>query len=321
LNKWNIVIKGVLENIMIFQHPFRFSAVLERTASRKELITKAQHIEDLGYTTCLIPDHFYIDIDPAVALMAVADSTSLRIGSHVFCNDFRNPAVLAKQVATLDMLSEGRFQLGLGCGYDQNDYSQTGIPFDEAGVRVSRLEETLQFIKKYFTEDVVTFSGKYCQIKDLKALPKPVQKPHPPIYIGGNGKRMLSIAAREADIIGLGSRGGPDHTQQKLAWIQEAARERFDQLELSVTVFMVMITDHREQAAQETAGHLPRMAAGRPGMTPKDILNHLPVLIGTVDQIVETLQERRERYGVSSIEVIESHIESFAPVVARLAGK
>src|SRR4051812_35036633 len=115
---------------MASKHSFHFSVVVERATSREELIAKARRIEDLGYTMCLIPDHFYFDIDPAVALMAVADSTSLRIGSHVFCNDFRNPAVLAKQVATLDMLSEGRFQLGLGCGYDQNDYSQTGIPFD-----------------------------------------------------------------------------------------------------------------------------------------------------------------------------------------------
>ncbi len=303
------------------QHPFRFSVVVERAASRKEWISKARRIEDLGYTTLLISDHFYIDLDPAVALMAAADATSLRIGSHVFCNDFRNPVVLAKQVATLDMLSEGRFQLGLGCGYNQNDYNQTGIPFDDVGIRISRFEEAVQFIKKYFAEDVVTFSGKYYQIKDLKTFSQPIQKPHPPIYIGGNGKRVLSIAAREADIIGLGCEGGPEHTPQKLAWIQEAAGERFDQLEISTTVFKVVVTDHHEQAAQEVASHLPPHALGRPGMTPQDILNHTPVLIGTIDQIMDTLQERRERYGASCIEVRESDMELFAPVVARLAGK
>ena len=300
------------------RHLFRFSVVVARAVSRKEWIDKARRAEALGYTTLLIPDHFYIDLDPAVALMALADATSLRIGSHVFCNDFRNPVVLAKQVATLDMLSEGRFQLGLGCGYNQNDYNQTGIPFDDAGTRVSRFEEAVQFIKKYFAEDVVTFSGRYYQIKDLKAFSKPIQKPHPPIYIVSV---CSLIAAREADIVGLGFEGGPEHIPQKLAWIQEAAGKRFDQLELSTTVFKVVVTDHREQVAQEVVGHLPPLAVGRPGMTLQDILNHTPVLIGTIDQVVETLQERRERYGVSCIEVLERDMESFAPIVARLTGR
>lgn len=314
---------------MVAQRPFRFSAIVKHATSRKEWISKARAVEDAGYTALLIPDHLHIGIDPAVALMMVADTTSLRVGSHVFNNDFRNPALLAKQVATLDMLSEGRFQLGLGCGYDQNDYRQIGVAFDEAGVRISRLEEAVRLIKKYCTEESLTFSGTYYQMQDVQALPKSAQKSHscPPIFMGGSGRRMLSLAAREADIVGILPRGGPNSTQQKLAWIQEAAGARFDQLELSVTVFMVAVTQQRVQTAQQVIdgiGLTPLAAqkiASQFGMTLDDVLGHTPLMVGPISQMVETLQERRERYGISCIEVHEPYLETFAPVVAQLAGK
>jgi probable F420-dependent oxidoreductase len=297
----------------MIQRPFRFSVVAERAESRNKWLDKAHHIEDLGYTSLLVADHIWIDMDPTVALMAVADHTSLRIGSHVFCNDFRNPVILARQAATLDMLSNGRFQFGLGCGYDPRDYEQTGIIFAEAGERVSRFEEALQLIKAFFTQETVSYTGKYYQTQEFKTSPKSIQKPHPTLYEGGSCKRVLSIAAREANIIGVGNKGGPSAIQQKLDWIREAAGERFEQIELASTIFAVAVTERVEEVASKIAEKMR--------MTPQDVVQHLPVLIGNPEQIASTLLTRREKYGISSIEIIEPHMESFAPVLALLAGQ
>ncbi len=297
---------------MVNQRQFRFGAIAERAESRDVWLNKVRRIEDFGYNSLLVPDHIWIEIDPVVALMAAADHTALRIGSHVFSNDFRNPVLLARQAATLDMLSNGRFQFGLGCGYDQSDYAQAGIVFEEAGERVSRFEEALRFLKEFFTQDIVSFSGKYYQTKELKTAPKSVQKPHPPIYIGGSGKRVLSIAGREADIIGVGNKG-PATIQQKLDWIRDAAGERFEQKQLSSTIFAVAVTERPEEATQAIAMRMK--------MTPQEVLQHLPVLIGSPQQIAETLLMRREKYGISSIDIIEPHIEAFAPVIPLLTGK
>ncbi|EFH80891.1 TIGR03621 family F420-dependent LLM class oxidoreductase [Ktedonobacter racemifer] len=303
--------------------PFRFSIVAEVAKSRKEWLDKAYRAEDLGYTTLLMPDHLGFDVDPIVGLMAVADATSLRIGSHVFCNDFRYPIVLARQAANLDLFSEGRFQLGLGCGYLAEEYHQAGISLDPVGVRISRFEEALQIIKAYFREEQVTFSGKHYQIQGLKTAIKTMQKPHLPIYVGGGGKRILSIAAREADIVGLVARNNskgldwtsalPDANREKRQWVREAAGERFSQLEFSSTIFIAAATDHPQPAAQKIGSRL--------GLTAEQALDCLHILIGTTDQMVEELQKRRELFGISNIEVTEPHMETLAPVIARLAGK
>lgn len=295
-------------------HRFRFSVIAERVGSRDEWITKAHRIEELGYSTLLVPDHLRLDMDPLAAMMCVADHTSLRIGSHVFCNDLRNPVMLVRAMTTLDVLSGGRVQFGLGCGYDPEDYTGTGIPFDEAGTRVSRFKEALDLIKLYFEKDEVSFSGKYYQITGLKPTPVPAQKPHFPILVGGSGKRVLQIAAQQADIISVGSKGGPSATPQKITWIREAAGEqRFKEIELGCTVFVVAVTEKPEYAV--------RPIAERMNMKQEDVLLHHPVLIGTHQQIAETLTERREKYGISSIEILETHMEAFAPVVKLLAGK
>lgn len=308
---------------MISLRPFHFNVVTSSAKSRQEWIARACRIEELGYTTLVTADHLNLEIDPAVGLMAVADATSLRIGSHVFGNDFRHPIMLARQAAELDLFSEGRLRLGLGCGYLAEDYRQIGMPFDPVGVRLDRFEEALQIIKAYFHEEQVTFSGRYYQVEGLKSTIRTVQKPHPPIYIGGGGKRVLSIAAREADIVGFVARNnahGLDWTtalsaanHEKLEWVRQAAGERFAQLEFSATIFVVVVTDHAEQVAHQVGSRL--------GMTAEQTLDCLHVLIGSVDQIIEKLQERRELFGISSIEVVDTHIETFAPIVARLAGK
>lgn len=303
--------------------PFRFSVVAEVAKSRQEWLEKAHRAEDLGYTTLLAPDHLDRDIDPVVGLMAAADATSLRIGSHVFCNDFRHPIVLARQAANLDLFSEGRFQFGLGCGYLAPEYMQSGIRFDPAGARLSRFEEALQIVKAYFHEEEITFAGRYYQVNGLKTSIKTAQKPHPPIYIGGGGKRILSIAAREADIVGLVAKsnergldwasGLPAANHEKIAWIREAAGERFSQLEFSSTLFIVVPTDHLQPVAQQIGSRL--------GLTAEQTPTCLQILVGSIDQMVDELQKRRELFGISSIEVTDAHMETLAPVVARLAGK
>ncbi|GCE09928.1 TIGR03621 family F420-dependent LLM class oxidoreductase [Dictyobacter aurantiacus] len=303
--------------------PFHFSVVAERAASRREWLAKAQRAQDLGYTTFLVPDHLNYEIDPAVSLMAVADATSLRIGSHVFCNDFRHPLLLARQAANLDLFSEGRFQLGLGCGYFAKEYQQAGIPFDPVGIRISRFEEAIRLIKAYFHQEEVTFTGNYYRVDGTKAAIKAVQTPHPPIYIGGGGKRMLSIAAREADIIGLVARntpegldwasGLPDANREKLKWVRQAAGERFDLIEFSTTIFIAAVTDHPEPVAQQIGNRI--------GLTGGQALDCMQILIGTTDQISDELQKRRELFGINCIEIVEAHMETLAPVVSRLAGK
>jgi probable F420-dependent oxidoreductase len=308
---------------MAMSRPFLFSLVAEEVSSRQAWLAKARRAEEIGFTSFLVPDHLYVEADPIVSLMAVADATSLRIGSHVFCNDFRHPLLLARQAASLDLFSEGRFQLGLGCGYFAEEYQQAGIPYDPVGVRISRFEEGLKIIKAYFQEEQVTFAGQYYHITEAKTTIKAVQKPHPPIYIGGGGKRVLSIAAREANIVGIAARNnarGLDWASallapnyEKLEWISQAAGERFSQLELSATIFIAAVTDHPQQAAQQIGGRL--------GLTPEQTTECSHILVGSVEQVIEELQKRRELLGISNIEIREPFMEALAPVVSRLAGK
>ena len=306
--------------------PFRFAVQEHRAPSAKAWKDNARRVEAHGYSALYLPDHFTDQVGPFAALMAAADATtSLRVGSLVFDNDYRHPVVLAKEAATIDLLSEGRFDLGLGAGWMASDYEQAGIPFDPPGTRIGRMEESLQIIKGLFAGAPFTFTGKHYQVKDIEGSPLPVQKPHPPILLGGGGRRMLRLAAREADIVNVNfdlregrvSRnlihtGLASATDEKLTWIKEAAGERLDRVELSVTIFLANITDDRESVA--TA-----MAAGI-GSEPEEVLEVPHFLIGTVDEIVDDLQRRRDRYGISYVIVPGEVAEAFAPVVGRLAG-
>jgi probable F420-dependent oxidoreductase len=233
--------------------------------------------------------------------------------------------VLAKEVATLDLLSDGRFDLGLGAGWLASDYEQSGIPYDPPGLRIDRMEEGLAIIKGLLAGGAFSFSGKHYRISSLEGSPAPVQKPHPPIVIGGGGRRMLRIAAREADIVNVNydlregrvnralvRTGMADATDEKLAWIRDAAGKRIEHIELSVTIFFANIT--------EDAGSLAGAMAGGMGVEASDVLDTPHFLIGTVDEIVELLQQRRERYGISYVILPGEVAESFAPVVERLSG-
>jgi len=234
--------------------------------------------------------------------------------------------VLAKEAATLDILSGGRFELGLGAGWMTTDYEQSGIELDPPGVRVDRMVEGLAVIKGMFAEGPFSFSGKHYTIDGLDGLPKPLTRPGPPILIGGGGKRVLSIAAREADIVGINPNMksgvvGPDaaadavatSVDRKVGWIREAAGDRFDDLELNCLTFMTIITDDRSGLAEKLAPVF--------GIEPAEVA-HLPhAFLGTVDEICEDLEARRDRWGLSYFVVQGDGMEALAPVVARMAGR
>ena len=294
--------------------PFRFGAQLPRAASAEEWVATARELEDL------VP-----------ALMAAADATTtLRVGSLVLDNDYKHPLVLAKEAATIDVLSGGRLELGLGAGWMKTDYEQSGIPYDRPGVRIDRFVEGLAIIKGLLSDDgPVTFAGNHYTVTAHEGTPKPVQKPHPPILIGGGGKRVLSIAGREADIVSInfdlrsgaigadvGPNGTAEATKEKIGWVRAAAADRFDDIELSVTIFAGMVTE-------DPQGLAAAMGPGF-GITPEQAMEIPHVLMGSIDQMVEALQHRREQYGFSYI-VVSSGLtgdawRTLAPVVAKLAG-
>jgi probable F420-dependent oxidoreductase len=290
----------------------RFSVVISAAPSHAAFVTLARRAEELGYSTLLIPDRTVTGLAVLPALSTAAQATtSLRVGSYVFCNDFRHPALLARDAATLDFLSEGRFELGLGAGIGPFDYQQLGLRFEEAGTRVSRLEEALSIIKGFFTQERVNFTGRHSTITELKGAPSPVQKPYPSILIGAAGKRMLSLAAREADSISILFRlpapgiAAPNAAlEQQLMRVREVAGERFASLELSQMAYVLAIKDGRVDRDFEGDGP------------------PVPRIVMSAVQAVEHLLEQRKRYGFSYIPVYGgTQMERFAPVVARLAGK
>jgi probable F420-dependent oxidoreductase len=306
-------------------HAFRFAAQVSNAASRKEWVDAARKAEDLGYSTLTMPDHFGDQLAPVPALMAAADATTtLRIGTLVFDNDYKHPLVLAKEAATLDLLSDGRLELGLGAGWMRADYEQSGIAYDPPAARVDRFEEAITVMKGLFADGPFSFAGEHYTITEHEGTPKPRQKPHPPIVIGGGGKRVLSIAARHADIVsvnpdlraGLGGaetapNTTPERTSQKIGWVKEAAGERFADIELNALVGFTMITDDHESITNAMAPTFGISA---------DEVRHVPVcLVGTVEWMIEELQRRREEWGFSYIG-FEGGWEALAPVVSALAG-
>jgi probable F420-dependent oxidoreductase len=290
--------------------PFRFGVVAAYATSHNAWVSTAQRAEELGYSTLLMPDRTTIgSFAPFPALAVATEATkTLRVGSYVFCNEYRHPVMLAREAATLDVLSEGRFELGIGAGVGAYEAQRMGIPFADAGARVGHLAEALQLIKQLFTEETVNFNGKYYTVTEMKGNIPPVQKPHMPILVAGGGERMLKLAAREADIIAVGSKitaRGVDPTDatmdQKIAWIKEAAGERFADLELSQTVYGLEITDSKAAVSNQ----------GPP----------IPKRQVSTEEAVSQLFEQRERYGFSYLQVFEGQMENFAPIVTRLVGQ
>ncbi len=318
---------------MAIHHPFRFGVLGEHIGTREELIGTAHAAEEMGYATFLIRDHFIEppfghQLAPFAALATVAAVTDrLRIGTLVFANDYRPAVLLAKEAATLDLLSGGRFELGIGTGFLKAEYDQVGIAFDLPGTRVDRFAESLTVIKGLFTDAPFTFSGEHYTLTEFDSFPKPVQRPHPPLLVGAGGRRMLSIAAREADIIGILTTSTANGVLSRdpaprlaavvgrqLGWIREAAGDRFADIELSLVPNVVIADDHR-RATEEYI-----RARGWSGVSVDDVLAMPSDLIGSVDRIIEEIQARRERYGFSYYVISDRNMEAVAPIVARLAG-
>ncbi len=318
-------------------HPrkFRFAVHTSSAPDGKTWAAEARRYEDLGFSTLLLRDHFDDQLAPIAAMAAAAAATeTLRVGCLVFDNDYRHPVVLAKELATIDVLSGGRVDVGIGAGWMAPDYEQAGMPFDPPGTRVSRMIEGVRILKGLFGDGPFDFAGEHYTITGHDGLPKPTQRPHPPIMIGAGGERLLRFGAREADIIGINpvkrsneawadqnvGDATAEATDRKVGWIRDSAGPRFDDLELSIVAPFVVITDDRVSLAESIAGGL-EPGEGVEAAGPEAVLSSPYVLLGTVDEIVETLEERRDRWQLSYYVCNDDSVETMTPVIERLNGK
>jgi probable F420-dependent oxidoreductase len=312
---------------MAHDRKFRFGVQVSNAGSSKEWRDKARKYENLGFSTLFMPDHFIdTQLAPMVAITyAAAVTDKLHIGMLVLGNDYKHPAITAKEAATVDLLSDGRLELGLGAGWMQTDYDALGMPYDKAGVRVDRLAEAIAVVKGAWEDGPFSFNGEHYTITDYDGIPKPVQKPHPPLLIGGGAPRVLRLAGREADIVGINPnlRAGAitadavqstvaEATKQKITWVREGAGDRFDDIELQIRYFLATVTD-------DAKGFAGAVAPGF-GLEADEALESGVALVGTVDECVERLQQRREEWGVSYVILGDDQVDQFAPVVAKLAG-
>ncbi len=310
-------------------HPrqFRFGIQVNGAPDGPAWAALARKAEGLGFSSLFLPDHFGDQLAPVPALMAAADATStLRVGALVWDNDYKHPVVLAKEAATIDVLSGGRLEFGIGAGWMNTDYEQSGIPKERDGVRIARLLEAIAIYKGLWAAGPFSFEGDHYRITNLDGLPKPVQQPGPPILVGGGAPKVLGIAAREADIVGINpslpkgyidasasAETTPATVDKKLQWVRDAAGERFDQLELNILVFAATIgseaATERDQMAQLFS------------IAPEDIDASPYVWVGEAAAVADQLRAARDRWGTSYFVVQGAGaMEQIAPVVAELAG-
>ena len=305
--------------------PFRFGVQANGAASAAEWRDLARRAEAAGYDALTMPDHFTEQLAPVPALMAAADATErLRIGALVWDNDYKHPVVLAKELATMDVLSGGRLEIGIGAGWMQTDYDQAGIPYDPAPVRIDRMIEGIEVVRGCMAPGPFSFSGRHYTITGYDGLPKPLSRP--PLLVGGGGPRMLRYAAQEADIVGVNpvltsgridastiSSMSAEEVDAKVAVVHEAAGDRLARIEMNIRAFLVAIAP---DAAAATAG-----VAGMVGV-PESMVAASPfALVGPPAKLVEDLLARRERWGFSYVIVGGENLDDFAPVVAALAGR
>jgi probable F420-dependent oxidoreductase len=315
--------------------PFRFLADPGDVSDGPSLAAAARRAEAIGYAALVYPDHVVAPFGMVPLLAWAAAATErLRVPPFVANNDLRHPALLAQDLATLDVLSGGRVEVAAGAGWNRPEYDALGLRFDPVGVRVARLAEAVAVLKGCFGDGAFSFAGEHYAITGHDGLPKPVQRPRPPLFIGGGGRRLLTLAGREADIVGLAPRtlAAPDGspvrsdprsitvaaTEEKIGWVREAAGGRFDTLELNVypTGSAPQLTDH----PRKVAGDLLDGIRARTGVDidVDDYLASPHVFIGSVDGLVTKLRELRERLGISSF--MTGDVDTLAPVVERLAG-
>ena len=304
--------------------PFRFAITSSSAASGEEWRAKARRIEELGYDTLLVTDHLTPQLAPIPAMAAALEATTrLRVGSYVFSNDYRNPLMLAKEIATLDVLSGGRVELGLGAGWYVRDYEMLGIPYDPPGTRVSRMIESVRLMDRLFTEDVVDASGRFYTLRGAKLLPKPVQRPRPPLMIGAGGPRMLRFAAEHADIVALNPQFNADgqpivadlvrgSVEHKIERLRAEAGERLGQVELNIFIVDAGVSDEPRSLFDAVATRLKGAVA--------QLVDSPFFLYGSITDLRRQLLARRERLGISYIGLPEKVMEPFAAVVRELRG-
>jgi len=319
--------------------PFRFAVQAYHAESAEEWREIARQAEALGYSAQHLADH-YLGPGPALdathhpqqglaaipAMAVAAEATKrLRIGSRVLCIDYRPAAVLAMEAATLDLLSEGRLELGLGAGWLRGEYEAAGLRFDPAMTRIDRLAETVRAFKLFCSGEPMDIQGEHVQWRGFAGIPRPVQRPHPPIMIGGGSRRVLELAAREAQVVSLNfnnrsgvigaegmQSGSAEATDRKLEWVRAAAGSRWDSLEIEIGAYFSFVGDNTTPIAEGMAQGL--------GLSLDEMRAHPHALFGSVDEICEELERRRERFGISYITVGAEALAAFAPVVARLTG-
>ena len=306
--------------------PFRFAFSLDGLNGADEIARRVRRAEDLGYSTVVMTDHFDDRHGPMVALTAAAlATTNLRVGTLVLANDYRHPAVLAKELASLDQISGGRLEIGIGAGWMTSDYEQAGMTLDRPGVRIERLGEAVTVLEGCFGDGPFDFAGRHYTISGLDSQPKPVQQPRPPLLMAGGGPRMLALAARRADIVGINpslhagaidENAGPtataDATDEKLAVVRDAAGDRFGAIELQTRVHLAAVTDDRHGLAAAVGPAF--------GLTAEQALASPHALVGTVEECVATVEGWRERWGISYLTFTGDSTAAMAPVVERLAG-
>jgi probable F420-dependent oxidoreductase len=306
--------------------PFRFSVQHHAASDGKAWRDLARKTEDLGYTTLYLPDHFGDQWSPTIAMTIAAEVTqSLRVGALVYDVDYRHPITLAKEVATLDLATEGRTIFGFGAGWMKTDYDESGITYDSPGARIARMHEALQVMTALWRDGTCTFRGEHYTITNAQGFPRPHTPGGPPILIGGGGKKILTLAAQIADTIGVNPnlKAGAvtadtaksamgDVYRERMQWIRDAAGDRFENLDLQVLTFMTQVVDNRDEVLANIAPLF--------GVTPEEAADIPLAMVGTVDQIAESLQKRREEFGFNDIVVQGEAMDAFAPVVAKLAG-
>lgn len=315
--------------------PFRFLGVVPGSCGPAELVATARRAEAMGYSALVVPDHLLDQHAPIPVLATIAAVTErLRIGTFVFNAGLRHPAVLAQDLASLDVLSGGRLEIGIGAGWNRPEHDAIGLPFPAPGARVDRLAEAIAVLKGCFADGPFSFSGKHFTIDGHDGQPTPAQRPHPPLFVGGGSRRVLRLAAQQAQIVGVAPRLSPGDqreprpdarsftaaaTAEKIGWIREAAGERFAELELNTypSGGPAVVTPDARAAASRRADAL--RAASGVELTADEVLDSPHVFVGTLDSLTEKVLSLRERFGITSI--MTGEIDVLAPLVERLAGR
>jgi probable F420-dependent oxidoreductase len=317
--------------------PFRFAVQVDKADSAGAWRELARQAEDLGYSTLFVADHYMgpgpaakaagapiQHIAPIAALATAAAVTStLRVGTRVFCVDYHVPAVLVKEAATIDLLSSGRLEFGIGAGWSKGEYEAMGLTFGPAPQRVAKLREVVALFKAHCSGDEMAQRGDYATAVGYTGLPSPVQKPHPPIMVGGGRRQVLTFAAQQADIVSINNvhfserndagLTPQEEMQRRMEWVRDGAGDRLSSLDIEVSPYLISITEDPERSAEKLGAAV--------GVRPDLLPDHPNVLIGSLEQMADRLEQRREHYGVNYITVQQSRLEAFAPVVARLAGR